>query len=183
MGLETVVKDIMDAANAEVSRIKAETDAEVLHIIEEAKDEAKRIMGESLAKAEDDIKRMKQQEISSANLEVKRTLLNARKGILEEVYDRAFEAISSLPEAKDKELLTVILKNNEANGKRIYSNAKSEKLVRELSSLEYAGNINCAGGVVIENEDGTIRLDYTYDVILKSVNEQFLKQTSDILFG
>jgi len=173
MGLETVVKDIVDAANAEVSRIKAETDAEVLQIIEEAKDEAKRIMG----------KRMKQQEISSANLEVKRTLLNARKGTLEEVYDRSFEVISSLPEAKDKELLKIILMNNESKGKRIYSNAKSEKLVRELSSLEYAGNINCAGGVVIENEDGTIRLDYTYDVILKGVNEQFLKQTSDILFG
>lgn len=183
MGLETVVKDIMDAANAEVSRIKGQTDAEVLEIIEEAKDEAKLILGESLAKAEDDIKRMKQQEISSANLEVKRTLLNARKGTLEEVYDRSFEIISSLPESKDKELLNIIIMNNESKGKRIYSNAKSEKLVRELSSLEYAGNINCAGGVVIENEDGTIRLDYTYDVILKGVNEQFLKQTSDILFG
>ncbi|MBC7086192.1 MAG: V-type ATP synthase subunit E [Methanomethylovorans sp.] len=183
MGLETVIKDIQDAANAEVSRIKTETDAEVLKIIEEAKDEAKRIMGESLAKAEDDIKRMKQQEISSANLEVKRTLLNARKEILEEVYDRAFEAISSLPEEKERELLKVILQNNEAKGKKIYSNAKSEKLVRELSSLEYGGNIDCAGGVVIENEDGTIRLDYTYDVILKGVNEQCLKQTSDILFG
>ncbi|WP_370572785.1 V-type ATP synthase subunit E [Methanomethylovorans sp.] len=183
MGLEMVVKDIMDAASAEVSRIKSEADAEVLQIVVEAKDEAKRIMGESLAKAEDDIKRMKQQEISSANLEVKRTLLNARKEVLEEVYDRTFAAISSLPEAKNKEILKVILTNNEVKGKKIYSNAKSEKLVRELSSLEYAGNINCAGGVVIENEDGTIRLDYTYDVILKGVNEQFLKQTSDILFG
>jgi V/A-type H+-transporting ATPase subunit E len=183
MGLETVVKDIMDTAEADVSKIKAETDSEVLQIIEEAKDNAKRILGESLAKAEDDIKKMRQQEISSANLEVKRTLLNARKEILEEVYNRAFETVSSLSEAKNKELLGAIITKNEAQGKKIFSNAKSEKLVRELSSLEYAGNIDCAGGVIIENEEGNIRLDYTYDVILKSVNERSLKQTSDILFG
>ncbi|MDI3486087.1 MAG: V/A-type H+/Na+-transporting ATPase subunit, partial [Methanolobus sp.] len=79
MGLETVVKDIMDAAQAEVSKLDSEADAEVALILDEAKQNAKRIMGERLAKAEDDIKKIRQQEISSANLEVKRTLLNARK--------------------------------------------------------------------------------------------------------
>ncbi|MCD4704024.1 MAG: hypothetical protein K8R64_07010 [Methanosarcinaceae archaeon] len=56
-------------------------------------------------------------------------------------------------------------------------------MVKKLSSLEYAGNIDCIGGVVIENEDGTIRLDYRYDVILKNVYEHSLKNTSEILFG
>ncbi|ETA67294.1 archaeal/vacuolar-type H+-ATPase subunit E [Methanolobus tindarius DSM 2278] len=183
MGLETVVKDIMDAAQAEVSKLDSEADAEVALILDEAKQNAKRIMGERLAKAEDDIKKIRQQEISSANLEVKRTLLNARKEILEKVYVQAVETISEFSSEKNEELLKALISENEANGKKIYSNAESEEIVKKISSLEYAGNIDCLGGVVIENEDGTIRLDYTYDVILKSVNERLLKQTSDILFG
>jgi V/A-type H+/Na+-transporting ATPase subunit E len=183
MGLETVIKDIMGAAQAEVNMINADADAEVSQILDDARQTAKEIMGNRLAKAEDDIKRLRQQEISSANLEVKRTMLNARKEVLDTAYNNAVESIVSLPEAKQEELLKAIIDNNESNGKKIYSNKDSEELVKKLSSLEYAGNINTIGGVVIENEDGTIRLDYTYDIILKNVNEQTLKQTSDILFG
>ncbi|WP_406671182.1 V-type ATP synthase subunit E [Methanolobus sp. ZRKC4] len=183
MGLETVVKDIMDAAQAEVAQLDSEADAEVSQIIDEAKQSAKKIMGESLAKAEDDIKKIRQQEISSANLEVKRTLLNARKEVLEKVYTQAEESISTFSPEKNEELLKSLIESYESSGNRIYSDAGSEEIVKKLSSLEYAGNIECLGGVIIENEDGTVRLDYTYDVILKSVNEQLLRQTSDILFG
>ncbi|MCQ6963007.1 V-type ATP synthase subunit E [Methanolobus chelungpuianus] len=183
MGLEIVVKDIMDAAQAEVARLNREADAEASLILNDARQNAKKIVGERLAKAEDDIRKMRQQETSSANLEVKRTLLNARKELLEDVYARAEKSIAAFSQEKNRELLKSIIEKNEASGKRIYSNAASEKLVRELTSLEYAGNIDCLGGVVIENEDGTVRLDYTYDVILRSVSEQLLKQTSDILFG
>jgi len=183
MGLEIVVKDIMDAAQAEVTRLNREADAEASLILEDARQNAKNIIGERLAKAEDDIRKIKQQEISSANLEVKRTLLNARKELLEDVYAQAEKSISAFSPEKNEELLRSIIEGNEASGKRIYSNAESEKIVKKLTSLEYAGNIKCLGGVVIENEDRTVRLDYTYDVILKSVSEQLLKQTSDILFG
>ncbi|WP_094227830.1 V-type ATP synthase subunit E [Methanolobus psychrotolerans] len=183
MGLETVIKDIIDAAKADVSKMDSDADAEVSLILDEAKQNAKRIMGERLAKAEDDIRKIRQQEISSANLEVKRTLLNARKEILEKVYIQAVETISAFSPEKNEELLKELITNYESNGTRIYSNAGSEELVKKLSSIKYAGNVNCLGGVIIENEDGTIRLDYTYDVILKSVNERLLKQTSDILFG
>ncbi|MDG6244695.1 MAG: V-type ATP synthase subunit E [Methanolobus sp.] len=183
MGLEIVVKDIIDVAQAEVARLNREADAEASLIIEDARQAAKKVMGERLAMAEDDARKMRQQEISSANLEVKRTLLNARKELLEDVYTRAERSIAAFSPEKNEELLRVIIMKNEAGGKRIYSNAASEEIVRKLSSLEYAGNIDCLGGVVIENEDGTVRLDYTYDVILKSVSEQLLKQTSDILFG
>ncbi|WP_445474689.1 V-type ATP synthase subunit E [Methanococcoides methylutens] len=183
MGLETVIKDIMDAAQASVTMVNAEADAEVSQILDEARQSAKKIMGDRLAKAEDDIKRLRQQETSSANLEVKRAMLNARKEVIDKVYSDAVKSIVALPAEKQEGLLKAIIEKNEGEGTKIYSNKDSEKLVRKLSSLEYAGNVNCIGGVVIENNDGTVRLDYTYDIILKNVNEQSLKQTSDILFG
>ncbi|MBP2031042.1 V/A-type H+-transporting ATPase subunit E [Methanohalophilus levihalophilus] len=183
MGLETVIKDIIDVAEAKVSETNAGAEAEASEIMEAARQSAKKIMGDRMAQAESDIQRMKKQEVSSANLEVKRTMLNARKDVLERVYEQAVEIISSMPESKQEDLLKAILEANESSGTRIYSNKESEELVKRLSSLEYAGNIDCVGGVIIENEEATVRLDFTYDIILKRVYEQNLRQTSDILFG
>ena len=64
-----------------------------------------------------------------------------------------------------------------------YSNEKDAKHVMKMTDLTYMGEINCIGGLVIENDDGTVRMDYTYDRILEDVSEQSLKHISDILFG
>ncbi|MFP4654336.1 MAG: V-type ATP synthase subunit E [Methanohalobium sp.] len=183
MGLETVVNDIMDVAQAEAAQKKEEADTEASQIIEDAKERAKKIKGDRLAETEVKIERLNKQEISSANLEVKRIKLNARKEILEEVYNKAFESVSNLSPQKNEELLKTLLDKYEEYGAKIYSNKESEEIVKKLSSLEYAGNIACIGGIVIENSDGTVSLDYTYDTILKGVYDQSLKQISDILFG
>ncbi|MDQ1274839.1 MAG: V/A-type H+/Na+-transporting ATPase subunit [Euryarchaeota archaeon] len=183
MGLEIVVKDIQEGARAEVSRIKAEGDAKASEIINEAKEMQKKMLGDSLAKAEEDLQSLHQQVISSANLEVKRITLNKRKELLDKVYNQTIEKIKSMPASKKEELLKHILNKYEASGARVYSSKDSEQIVRKLTSLTYAGNINCIGGVVLDNEDGTVRLDFTYDSILENVYEHSLKQISDRLYG
>jgi V/A-type H+-transporting ATPase subunit E len=183
MGLEIVVKDIQEGAKAEVSRIKAEGDAKASEIINEAKETQKKMLGDSLAKAEEDLQSLHQQVISSANLEVKRITLNKRKELLDTVYNQTVEKIKSMPASKKEELLKTIINKHEASGAKIYSSKDSEETVKKLTSLSYAGNIDSIGGVVLENKDGTIRLDFTYDSILKSVYERSLKQISDILYG
>ncbi|ADI73165.1 H+transporting two-sector ATPase E subunit [Methanohalobium evestigatum Z-7303] len=183
MGLETVVNDIMDVAHAEAAQKKEEADTEAAQIIEDAKEKAKKIKGDRLAETEAKIERLRRQEISSANLEVKRVKLNARKEILDEVYNKAVDSVSNLSPSKNEELLKSLIDKYEQHGTRVYSNKESEEIVKKLSSLEYAGNIDCIGGIVIENSDGSVRLNYTYDTILKSVYDQSLKQISDILFG
>lgn len=183
MGLDIVVKDIQNGAQSEVSRIKAEADAKVAEIINEARDGQKKMLGDSLAQTEEDLKNLHQQLVSSANLEVKRIRLNKRKELLDQVYNKTYESIKSMPASKAENLLSVLIDKNEADGVRIYSSKNSEALVKKLSSLSYAGNIDSIGGIVLENEDGTVRLDYTYDSILKNVYERSLKQISDILYG
>ena len=183
MGLDIVVKDIQEGARAEVSRIKTEGDAKASEIINEAKEVQKKMLGDSLAKAEEDLQNLHQQVISSANLEVKRITLNKRKELLDKVYNQTIETIKSMPASKKEELLKYIINKYEASGARIYSSKASEETVKKMTSLTHAGNIDCIGGVVLENEDRTVRLDFTYDSILKNVYERSLKQISDILYG
>ncbi|MFU8767560.1 MAG: V-type ATP synthase subunit E family protein, partial [Candidatus Methanoperedens sp.] len=84
---------------------------------------------------------------------------------------------------KNEELLKAIIEKNEAGNSKVYSRSEDKAVVNKLTKLKYAGEIDCIGGVVIENEDGRVYLDFKYDTILKETSEQSLKQVSDILFG
>ncbi len=183
MGLEIVLNDITEGAKADVQRINDEAKSVSDLIIEEARQASKEALGSRLAEVEEKLEQQRQQVLSSANLEVKRIALNKRKTLLDQVYDQALERIEDLPASKDEEYLKALIEANEKDGHRIYSNKKSEKIVKKLSSLEYGGNIDCIGGIVIENKEGTVRLDFTYDLIIKSAYDRSLKSISDILNG
>ena len=183
MGLEAIVKEIKAKGKAEADKISKEAEKEASQIIADAQSRAEKITETKKEAVAAEIKRLKQQELSSANLEVKRGLLNARKEILDIVYEKAVEGVKNFPADKNKELLKVIIEQNEAGNSKIYSRSEDKAVVKKLAKLKHAGEIDCIGGVVIENEDGTEYLDFKYDTILNDANEQSLKQVSDILFG
>jgi V/A-type H+/Na+-transporting ATPase subunit E len=183
MGLENVVNDILEQAKTEVAAIEAEAQDEAAAITDKAKNEAEKILADSKTEVEANIQRRLKQETSSAQLESKRAALNAKKDVLDSVYQSARKVISSFPPDKNASMLKTILDEHGSEGARVYSNARDAKLVRELTDLTFMGEIDCIGGLIIENDDGSIRLDYTFDRILDDVSEQTLKPVSDILFG
>jgi V/A-type H+-transporting ATPase subunit E len=185
MGLENVVSDIL----TEVSAIEADRDSDVSSIVEEAKRTGERITGEKVASAEEEATRIRKQEISGANLEVRRMLLNTRKEILDETQKQTAERLHELD---TESLLRSLIRVHSGDATRIYSSRQDQPVVEglcdelleaKLTKLEYVGNIDCIGGIVLETEDETVRLDYTFDTILSEVSERSMKQISNILFG
>jgi V/A-type H+-transporting ATPase subunit E len=183
MGLDAIVEEIKAKGRAEVDKIGKETDLEISKIIADAQANAAKIKAAKQEAVKKEIDRLMQQELSSANLEVKKAILNARKEILDEVYENAKDEVRKLPPEKNQKILKSIIEKNDIKNGRIYSKKQETQTVKKLTKLEFAGEIDCIGGVVIENADGTEVLDFKYDTILKNVSEQSLKQVSDILFG
>src|SRR5659263_25564 len=183
MGLEAIVEEIKAKGKAEASKINQETSLEVSKIIADARASAAKIKAAREEAVKKEIDRIKQQELSSANLEVKKAKLNARKEILDEVYEETKEMISKLPAEKNQKILKSIIEKNQSGNSKIYSRSKDKSIVSKMTKLEFAGEIDCIGGIVMENADGSVVLDFKYDMILKNVSEQSLKQVSDILFG
>ncbi len=189
MGLENVVSDILKSAKVEVSAIEADRDGEVSSIVEEAKRTGERITGEKVASAEEEATRIRKQEISGANLEVRRMMLNTRKGILDETQKQAAERLRELD---IQSLIRSLIRAHSGDATRVYSSRQDQPIVEglcdelleaKLTKLEYAGNIDCISGIVLETEDEAVRLDYTFDTILGEVSERSMKQVSNILFG
>lgn len=183
MGLEAIVEEIRAKGKAEALKINQETSLEVSKIIADAQAGAAKIKAAKQEEVKKEIERIKQQELSSANLEIKKAKLNARKEILDMVYEDTREMILKLPAETNQSILKSIIEKNQSGNSRIYSSGKDKAVVTKLTKMEFAGEINGIGGVVMENADGSVVLDFRYDMILKNVSEQSLKQVSDILFG
>jgi len=180
MGLEVVVKDVLARGEEEADRIRQEGTDEANAIVAGAEKTARQIREEKRAQTAEQIERRKNREISSANLEVKRAILNAKKELLDRVYSEAIEMLASLPESERETIIKKLLES-QTDSTRVFSNKNDESLVKRISSMEYGGTIQCSGGIVLENEDGTVLRDLTFDSILKNVRDRSLKQLLQIL--
>jgi len=180
MGLEVVVKDVLARGGEEADRIRQEGTDEAKGIIAGAEKTARQIVEEKRAQIAEQIERRKNREISSANLEVKRAILNAKKELLDRVYDKAIEILASLSESEREKIIKQLLES-QTDSTQVFSNENDESLVKRISSLEYGGTIPCSGGVMLENEDGTVLRDLTFDSLLKNVRDRSLKQLVQIL--
>lgn len=180
MGLEVVVKDVLTRGEEEANRIRQEGIDEANAIVAGAEKTAHQIREESREQTTGQIERRKNREISSANLEVKRAILNAKKELFDRVYDEAIEMLASLPESERENIIKQLLES-QTDSTRVFSNENDEALVRRISNLEYGGTIPSSGGVMLENEDGTVLRDLTFDSLLKNVRDKSLKQILQIL--
>ena len=180
MGLEVVVKDVLERGHEEANRIKREGTDEAAGIIAAAENKAREILKERREQAVLQIERRKNREISSANLEVKRAILNVKKELLDKAYDEALGVLAALSEPERESIIKKLLESH-TDSKRVFSNRSDESIVRQITNLEYGGTILCSGGIVLENEDGTVIHDLTFDTLLTSVRETSLKQLLEIL--
>ncbi len=180
MGLEAVVKAVLAKGEEEANNIKQEGIGEANATKTEAENSARKILTERREQTAERIDHKKRMETSSTNLEVKRETLNVQKEILDETYEDAKRALMALPESEREALIKGLLKS-QTEFKRVYSNQQDEPIVRRITQLQYGGNVNSVGGIILENADGTVTRDLTFDSILERVRENSLKQVSEIL--
>ncbi|MEK6876839.1 MAG: V-type ATP synthase subunit E family protein, partial [Nanoarchaeota archaeon] len=62
---------------------------------------------------------------------------------------------------------------------KVYCNKNDAKLVKGFK----AESSDITGGLIAENADGTVRVDYSFDTMLQNVKENELQKISKILFG
>jgi V/A-type H+-transporting ATPase subunit E len=184
MGLDKVVKDISDKAEAESREIIAGAQVTAASIKKDAEAEAHKNLEAEMARSDSAISKMRQRELSSAKLDVKKAKLNAEKDVLEEVHAELVKSLTQMPGQKKVDLINKLIamsKKDVPQGK-IFANAADAELVKN-SGYEYGGAIKCIGGIIVTSMDGSVNLDYTFDSIMEDVWAASMKPVSDILFG
>jgi V/A-type H+-transporting ATPase subunit E len=191
MSLETVVADIKDEARERADEIVAEADAEAADIREEAEADAAEIRAEREREAEREIEQLREQQLSGAKLEAKQDRLEARRDVLEDVRADVEAAIADLEEGRE-ELTRALLEDaaaefDEADEVTVSGRADDRELLESIladyEGLEYAGETDVLGGVVLESEASRVRVKNTFDSVLEDVWEDDLRDVSEWLFG
>ncbi|MBD3314123.1 hypothetical protein GF345_06790 [Candidatus Woesearchaeota archaeon] len=186
MGLEEVKKEIIE--NAEK---KAEG------IVKEGKDEADRIIKETDAQLEDYRKRseddahkiisaMERKERSSAEFDVKKMKLDKKKEIIDRAFSEVKKKLQSMPDKKRESYLKNLLDDakKEIDVAKVYVNSQDRKIAERITGkgISVDGS-EISGGLVAENSDSTISVDYSYDELLDTVEKENLQEIASKLFG
>ena len=183
MGLEEVVGDILAAGRAHTEALLGEARAERDRILSEAREKARLLKEARLREAARAVTQLRARVLAAAELEVKRARLEMERALLDEVDARSRARVAALPQREDEALLAALLARSAIPGYRLYSAGRNAAFLRARSSVPYAGAVECLGGFVLESPDGTVRVDLTYDTLLREVGDRMMRETYGILFS
>ena len=182
MGLEPLVDEIVKEGREKAEKIKKKGEDEARKIIENAKEKANEILEKAKAEAEREAKLLRKQVLSSVRLELKREELRKKQEILDEVFEKFKEKVRNMKN-RDKEIILKQLLDKYRNKDfLIYSRKEDREIIKKLTDMEYGGEIDCIGGLIIESKDGTYRINLVFDEIIKDVYERNISEIHKILF-
>ncbi|MBE9512846.1 MAG: hypothetical protein IMY77_02165 [Chloroflexi bacterium] len=174
---ETIIKQAEDKAGKEVEQAKkqrvARLEEEKGKILQQTREEAARIEAQALVKARQELSRAKADVIDELIGSVKKRLLET---------------------SSDKNLLMGLIKEAAAtlgiSEGRVYVSPKDVSMVPKLLEGDkgLTGKIveikeyDCAGGVIVEDINGRIRVDNTYETRLEMLLPRLLPEIGRELF-
>lgn len=181
MGLETVKDEIIRNAKAEQDSLIAEARNEASVITKEVNEKVQEMKEKSNAETKRMRDVIKKQETAAAELESKKMLLEAKKQLIDAVFAEARKKVTSLDSARRESYIQKLLEKakNDIEVAKVYCNEKDLKLVKDFGTE----TIDIIGGLIAENKDKTVRVDYSFDTTLQNIKENELQNISKLLFG
>lgn len=173
-------------------RINEDTENEVSKVIEEGKNTASKViadtkqdMAQQKTKFDEETKafveEMEKRAVTDARFEVRKRLLEKKKQILAQVFDEVRKELIRMPDSTREKWIKSILEKvkNELDVKYVYASSRDVKFIPEYNPQEAA----IIGGVIVENSDKSMRIDYSFDSLLDDIKGQTLQEVAKILFS
>lgn len=183
MGLEQVLQEVQSRASEERARLEREAQSARQEALAAAKSAVEEHRKKALEHASREIVRLKTQEQASTELELKREELQMERELIERVLKMAQERLRTLPRERNEAVLKHLLDRYGREGTRVLTTPKDELFVKMAGSLQHAGHIDAAGGVVVTNAEGSVRMDLTYETLMRDLSERKLKEIHERLFA
>ena len=200
-GAEVIVDAILSMAKKRAEEIIEEAKKEAERIIEEARKEAERIITAKREKAEREAMEEAMRRKSVAEIEAKKIIMGAKKDALKEIEAKVEEELAKISEGigeinYEEVLERYIREGIDVLGSKIVYVAcrdKDREIVRRISEKvsKETGvdirlddrNIQSLGGVVMRNEDDSIRFYGTFEGRLRDYFDRNQRKILDIILG
>jgi V/A-type H+-transporting ATPase subunit E len=185
MALDKVVDEILEGAKKDADQLIQAAEKEKTSILQSANERIASDRKLEAKQLDETLRRLRQQETSSAELEAKRSVLNARKDVLDLVFAGTLKELSSMADPEKARLYSKLL----ASGTKIIPQPKvfcpkgEAKLLSGISGVGSVQETDMEAGIVLESSDGMFRLDYRLRTMLEDIWEKELKNVSNTLFA
>ena len=181
MGLEAVKEEVIRAAKEQEAAMIAEARKEASRLLKEAEKKIDEIKQRSEEETKKMIDVIKKQAIASAELEVKKMLLETKKQLIENVFAETEKRLESLDDKKRESLIKKLFDRakKEIEVESVYCSKKDLKFIKGAN----AEPIGIIGGLIAENKDKTIRVNYSFESMLESIKNTELQNINKLLFA
>jgi V/A-type H+-transporting ATPase subunit E len=184
MGLEKLVEDILLKGDERAQEIIRQGETERDEQVRAADEQIGQAREKAEKRTEAQIAQMEQHELSSAELESRKTLLAAQREVMEDLKERSLAELANYPEDRRLKLYnSLFAKAKGILGECIvHSNKADGALLRPPAGIVKGSEIDCAGGLVFESKDGSVRLDYRFETLLEEVWNKKMNEIYSQLF-
>jgi len=191
-GMEKISEAILDKVRADAQDIVKEAEEKARERLEKAKKQQEAKLEEEknrlIQGAEGEAARI----LAQASITARQELLTAKTEIIDDIINRVKEVLSdsSSSEGSPLNLIKEAIGALGIDKVRVYVSPKDidtvQKLINEDKELANiimgVREFDCIGGVAVEDIDGKVRIDNTYDIRLETLLPQILPEINKELF-
>lgn len=191
--IKNITSKILKDAEAGKENILAAAEEEKSKVLSKKVSSANEIAKEILEKAEVEAKSKKERVISSAKLKVRNNKLAAKQEIINEVFEKSIDKLTTLSKKEFLSFLENTISSMNLTGKqtlvlnkeglKIVDSAFIDKLNKkinaEITLSETAGNFK--GGFILENNG--IEINSTYEALVSSLRDELEFEVAKVLFN
>ena len=191
-GMEKISEAILDKVKADAQNIVKEAENKAREGIEKAKKQQKAKLEEEKGKLIEEAEAEAARILAQASIKVRQELLTAKTAVIDEIVGRAKKALSgsSSGESSVLNLTKEAINTLDIDKARVYVSPRDSAAVKKLikGDKELAGKVtevkefDCTGGVIVEDIDGKIRIDNTYETRLEMLLPKLLPEINKELF-
>ena len=192
MSMEKISTAILDKVRAEAQDIIKEAEEKAGERVEKAKKQQEAKLEEEKNKLIEEAKEEATRILAQSSITARQELLLARTRIIDEIISRVKKTLSGIS-GDDSSFLALIeeaVDTLNVDKARIYVLPKDVSSVRKSlkGDKQLADRIteiretDCTGGVIVEDIDGKIRIDNTYDTRLEMLLPKLLPEIGKELF-
>jgi len=192
MGMEKISDAILDKVRVEAQDIIKEAEEKARERVEKAKRQREAKLEEEKGKLIEEAKEEATRILAQSSITARRELLLAKTRIIDEIINRVKKTLSGISgdESSPLDLIKEAINTLDSDKARIYVSPKDVSSVRKslkgdkqlADRITEIREFDGTGGVIVESNDGKIRIDNTYDTRLEMLLPRLLPEIGKELF-
>ena len=186
MSAEKIIQLIKKDAESEVKNTLKNAIKQANSIIEKAKKDAKKQAENIISDGEKNSENIKRILIAKAKQEISHEFMNVKETMINESF---LQAYSQIPKIKEEEYKLIITKLMKSSIKKLGEDCKIsisrdfDKIIANNLNLKVIGSTDSAGGFIAISNDERIKLNNTFEAIIKRKKDKIRIKIGKILFS